>query len=135
MTCAGDRKGFTLIEMILAGVLLSLAVLTLGSACTRFLNGTQLNREYEAALSVADRQLVLINYIGVEVFIEAGVTEGEIEDSQPVYRWSADCQQQDVGNLYKVSVTVSWVSRNRSHSVTVDTLTNGTGAAIGEVTG
>ena len=51
------KKGFTLIETIVASTILCGSVLTISAICSRALNNTRLNRQYETALSLADRRL------------------------------------------------------------------------------
>jgi prepilin-type N-terminal cleavage/methylation domain-containing protein len=121
------RRGFTLIEMIVASVILCGAVLAVTAISTRALNETKLNRQYEVATTLADRQLIWIDYIGVENFIELGQTEGEFLGFEREYRWRAVTEYQGIDNLYRVNITVSWVERNRPYSVSVDTMLNGLG--------
>jgi len=128
---AGKNKcGFTLVETILAGTILSGAVLALVVISARSLGGTRLNREYETAGALADRQLTLIDYIGVENFIESGQTEGAFEGYEPVYYWEVTAEYQEIDNLYLVNVTISWVERNRPYSISVETMLNGAGSYI-----
>jgi len=48
--------GFTLVETITASVILCGAVLAVGAISTRSLGETRLNRQYEVAAALADRQ-------------------------------------------------------------------------------
>jgi prepilin-type N-terminal cleavage/methylation domain-containing protein len=123
-------RGFTLVEMIVTSVILCGAVLALGAISTRSLVGTRLNRQYEVAAALADRQLRLIDYIGVDNFIEFGQKEGEFEQFEPGYHWEVITESVGIGNLYLVKVTVSWVERNRPYSISVDTRLNGVGRAL-----
>jgi Tfp pilus assembly protein PilV len=118
------RRGFTLVETILAAIILCAAVLALGAISTRSLNETKLNRQYEVAMVLVDRQLTWIDYIGVEDFVELGQMEGEFEEVEPEYRWQVVTESQDTDSLYKVNVTVSWVQRNRPYSISVNTMLN-----------
>ena len=118
--------GFTLVETIAACVVLCLAVMLLARGTTRYLVETRLNRQYEIAAALADKQITLIDYFGIENFVESGQTEGQFEDFEG-YHWTAAATSQGVGNLYLVNVTVGWVHRNRPYSVSVDTMLNGTG--------
>ncbi len=124
------RAGFTLVEAILSSVILSGAVLALGAISTRSLVETKLNRQYEVATALAERQLTWIDYIGVEGFIEMGQTEGEFQGFEPTYHWQVGTEYQYVDNLYLVNMTVSWVDRNHNYSVLVSTMLNGTGGMI-----
>ena len=63
-------KGFTLVEVIASSIILCGAVMIVGAIGTQALTGTHLNRRYEAAVSLADRQLNMIDYIGIDSIIE-----------------------------------------------------------------
>ena len=61
-----NRSGFTLIEAIVASLILCASIMALGAISTRSLVGTRLNRQYEKAASLAQRQLQTIYYIGID---------------------------------------------------------------------
>lgn len=129
--CAERRKeGFTLVEVILANVILCGAVLALGAISTRALSETRLNRQYEVAGAVANKQLTLIDYIGIEDFIGLGRMEGDVEEFEPGYHWEVISESEEIDNLYLVNITVSWVERNRPYRISVDTMLNGTGGIV-----
>jgi len=123
-----NNKGFTLIETILACVILCASVMTLGAISTRSLSGIRLNRQYETATSLAEKQLVVIDYIGIEDFIRSGRLEGDVEHLEPVYHWLVSAKRVGIDNLYEVKVTVNWMERNHNYNVLVCTRLNGTGA-------
>ena len=125
-----NKRGFTLVETILAGVILCAAVLAIGAISTRSLNETRLNRQYETAAGLLDRQLSLIDYIGVDNFIEFGQKEGEFEQLEPGYHWEVSTESMGINNLYLVKVTISWVEKNRPYSISCETRLNGTGRAL-----
>ena len=62
-------KGFTLVEVIAASVILCGAVMLVGRVGTQAKNGNKLNRRYEIAASLIHRHLSLIDYIGIYAFI------------------------------------------------------------------
>jgi prepilin-type N-terminal cleavage/methylation domain-containing protein len=119
-------KGFTLVEVIAASVILCGAVMIVGTIATRALIGTRLNRRYEAAAALAEKQLSLIDYIGIDSVSELGELEGEIEEAGDTYQWQIETEYQEIDNLYLVTATVSWVEANRPYSLTVDTMLDGT---------
>lgn len=125
-----NKTGFTLIETILASIVLCGAVLALGAISTRSLSQARLNRQCEQAMVCVEKQLALIDYVGIEVFIESGQMEGDFQQFEPAYHWEVAAESQDIDNLYLVNITVSWVERNRPYSISVDTMLNGTGAYI-----
>jgi len=120
-----NNKGFNLVETIVASVILSGAVLTVGTISTRSLIGTKLNRQYEVAASLIDKQLTLVDFIGIDEFIELGQMEGYFEEPEPGYNWEIVTEYQDIDSLYLVVITVSWVERNRPYSISVDTMLDG----------
>lgn len=120
-----NKKGFSLIETLVASAILSGAVLTLGAISTMSLSGTRVNRRYETALSLIDKQLSLIDYVGIDEFVELGQMEGDFEEIEPVYHWEVVTEYQDIDSLYLVTITVSWVDGNRPYSLSVDTMLDG----------
>lgn len=119
------KRGFTLVETIVASTILCGSVLTITAVCSKALTNTRLNRQYETALSLVDRQLSLIDYVGVDEFIELGSFEGTFSDYTPVYTWKASLQYENLDDLYFITVTLSWVDNGRPFSVSMDTMLNG----------
>jgi len=126
-----NKRGFTLIEVILATVILCGAVLALGAISTRSLSSTHLNSRYETAANLADKQLTIIDSMGIDTFISKGIMEGFIEDIKPGYHWQVETEWEGTDNLYIVTITLSWKELNKWHSVTVETMMNGRGTLAG----
>jgi len=120
-----NRKGFTLVEAAVASTILCGAVLTVGAISTSSLSGTRLNRQYEAAVSLIDKQLSLIDYVGIDEFVELGQMEGDFEEIEPGYHWEVITEYQDIDSLYLVTITVSWINHKRPYSISVDTMLDG----------
>lgn len=118
-------KGFTLVEVVASSIILCGAVMIVGAIGTQALTGTHLNRRYEMAASIVDKQLSLIDYIGIDSIVEMGQLEGDYEDSNYEYHWKIDTEYQEIDSLYLVTLTVSWVDRNRPYSISVDTMLDG----------
>ena len=121
--------GFTLVETIAANVILCGSVVALGAIGTVCLTQTKLNSQYETAANLADRQLSLIDYIGVDTFVQQGNFEGEFESSGVKYVWRCDIAYMEIDNLYAIAVTVSWEHRGRQYNVAVETRINGAGTS------
>ncbi len=120
-----NKKGFSLIETLVASAILSGAVLTVGAISTSSLSGTRLNRQYEVATLLIDKQLSLIDYVGIDEFVELGQMEGDFEEIEPGYHWEVVTEYQDIDSLYLVTITVSWINGKRPYSISVDTMLNG----------
>ncbi|MCD4830468.1 MAG: type II secretion system GspH family protein [Anaerohalosphaeraceae bacterium] len=118
------EKGFTLIEMIAASVILCAAVLALSSLSVRAMSAVTLNRQYETAIELAQKQLVIIDYIGIDKFIEAGKTEGRFEDKEPVFSWQVSAEPVGIDNLYQVKVIIEWFEKRKNYEVVIETRLN-----------
>jgi len=120
-----NGKGFTLVEVIAASVILCAVVMIVGAIGTHSLVGTHLNRRYEMAAALADRQLSLIEYAGIDSIVEMGTLDGDSEELGYLYHWEVVTEYQEIDNLYLVTITVGWVEANRPYTLTVDTMFDG----------
>ncbi len=120
-----NTKGFTLVEVIAASVILCGAVMVVGTIGTQAMTGTKLNRRYEMAVSLIDRQLSMIDYLGIDAFIESGESQGQSEDYGYPFSWEVQTEYQEIDSLYLVKITVTWFEGQRPYSVTVDTMFDG----------
>ena len=124
MTKPRQPKGFTLLEALVASVILGAAVVTIGAISTRCLRQAQLSRQYETAWQLLDRQLTIIDYMGLADFLERGTTSGEIENFGPTYYWRAQVTSRELDDLHLVRMTISWEGPSRPYRVTASTLLN-----------
>ena len=125
-----NNKGFSLVEMLAATMLLSGGVITICAISNKSMLGTRGNREYELAWEVLDRQFSLIDYVGIDDFIEQGQLEGKLSSSEmagQVYYWFANITEGDADNLYNVNIAVYWGSKNLEGRVSATTVFNGNG--------
>jgi Tfp pilus assembly protein PilV len=116
--------GFNLVETLAASMILSGAVLTLSAISSNALTNTRLYRHYERAASVADIQLTLIDQVGIDRFIEAGQMEGVYDQFDPAYQWVVSTEYMGTDNLYRVTISVTWLEGRRPHHMTVQTMLN-----------
>jgi type II secretory pathway pseudopilin PulG len=118
--------GFSLVETIVAAVVLSGVVVTVGAISSQALVSTRLNREYEAAASLIDRQMSIIQYAGVDQLVDSGGTmEGQVDDISPGYHWAAVSSYEGIDALYRVTLTVTWADQGKAYSLSADTQLNG----------
>lgn len=131
-------KAFTLVEALVACVILGAAAVTLSAISTRCLSRTGLNQKYERAWQGLDRQLSAIEAMGIEEFLQQGVTEGELQrqseqqaegqdKSGDQLYWRVETASEEIDNLYKVRITVSWQVEGKEKKIVAETLMNGKG--------
>ncbi len=132
MTGVGRTRqtGFNLVETMIASVILSGSVLTLGAISSNALRDVTVNRHYGVAASVIERQFSLIDYVGIDQFIEQGQTEGLYEDMEPGYYWRIETEYQGIDGLYLVTITVTWLEGKRPRQLTAQTMLNGMAMTI-----
>lgn len=128
MTC-GTRKyrGFSLVEVIVASMILSGAVVAICSVSTRSFLGVKLNRDYELAWDLLDKQLTLIDYMGVDQFLELGETSGmcEPEGAEGVlHYWQAAVVEAGLTGLYTIDIAITWQDGPRVRQITARTMLN-----------
>ena len=129
MTKSNNRKGFSLIEMIVASIVLSLAVVSVCAVSTKSMAAVKSNRDYEVAWDLLDRQFTIIDYMGIEEFIEEEQLSGQFEGSEDeiVHYWTAEYEEGEYDNLYNLDITISWGASNRLRSISASTILNGSG--------
>jgi hypothetical protein len=125
MRAAKRNNGFSLVETLVAGTILSATVLAVLATSTASIGMTKLNREYEKAASLAEKQLCLIDFFGIDEFVDSSELEGASEDTDPVFNWQVQTEYQEIDSLYRVTVTVAWLHRGRPRSLVVETMLNG----------
>ncbi len=96
---------------------------------------TRLNRQYERAASLVEKQLSLIDFIGIDDFVDAEEVEGICEEYETPYHWQVESEYQDIDSLYRLTVTVTWVDRNRPRRLVVETMLNGESLVLEEEEG
>ena len=121
----GSGNGFILLEAMLASFLLGLAVFALCGINSRAMIESREIDMSEVAIQVLDKQMTLIEVMGIDDFIDAGVLEGVNEDFNTPFKWRVSLSEEDVGSLYLVEMTVFWLSGKNPRSVSASTMFNG----------
>ena len=130
MTRNARIRGFTLIEVVVAFLLLSIIMATGFELFTTGMRRASDLEERAAALAVAQSRLASA---GVEQLLKEGTASGQTDDGR--YRWTvtiakstegeADTNQpiQTAYGLFRIDVVVSWQgSDQRDHSLSLATL-------------
>ncbi|MHC4742960.1 MAG: type IV pilus modification PilV family protein [Planctomycetota bacterium] len=132
MRRAGKENGFSLVETLVAGTILSATVLAVLAASTASIGATRLNRQYEQAASLAEKQFSLIDFFGIDEFVDAAEFEGTSENTDPVFYWQIETEYQEIDSLYRVTTTVTWMDQARPRSLVVETMLNGESLVLEE---
>jgi len=125
-------SGFSLVETLVAGTILSGTALAVLATSTMSIGTTRLNRQYERAASLVEKQLSLIDFIGIDDFVDGGEVEGISEEYETPYHWQVESEYQDIDSLYRLTMTVTWVDRNRPRRLVVETMLNGESLVLEE---
>ena len=124
------EAGFTLIEVVVAFVLLSLVLMTSFEVFTGGMRRAADLEDYSRALLIAQSRLTAA---GTEEQFKEGEAQGQSDDQR--YRWATIIRRTDEGvpaegqpnnnpyQLFRVDVKVSWAGADsREHSLTLSTL-------------
>lgn len=116
-------KGFSLIEVLVAAAILSGAVVTICALSVRSLEALRIHQEYERAWDVLERQLVLIDQIGITSFASNPQMSGVIDDasSGKKWQWRLEVEKQLIAELYDVKMSLQWESDGRMRQIRCDT--------------
>ncbi len=124
--CApGQARGFTLIEVLVAFVILAVALGVLLQVFSTGLRNARVAEAYTTATLYAESMLAAV---GIEEPLAAGETSGEFDDR---FRWRLDVQPYEIsdgddeaaaGRAFEVVVTVSWGDEDDPRDVTLTTL-------------
>lgn len=105
------RKGISLLETVIAAMILSTVVMTVCGLSAKGLRSVRLNQEYEKAWDYLNRQLVLIDTAGVDVLVQGASTSGQFESFDGrLWQWTAQAQATELTDLYDVVVRLEWIS-------------------------
>lgn len=124
------HTGFSLVETMIASVILSGSVLALAAISSNAVHAIRVNQHREIAAAVIERQLSLIDYAGIDMFVEQGQTEGIYDDMEPGYLWQVATKYQGIDGLYLLTITVTWLEGTRPQQLTAQTMLNGTALTL-----
>jgi len=122
--CAG-RPGMTLIEVLVASVLLGVGVSGLMLAAALGLRNQQRTEQRAAALFLAYEKLAEIEVAGARMWSLTAPTSGSAARCGVDYTWSAKIESRTEGELFDVRVEVNWPGRGAAGgNVELETLLN-----------
>ena len=115
-----DRNGFTLIEIVVALAILSLALPTLLRSFTEAAKGQALAENRTTALYLLKFRMAAIE---TEGYPDIGEEDGEFgEDSR--FQWHSevqDVESEEIEGLRLVTITVTWQERGKERRIAAST--------------
>ncbi len=105
------RRGVSLLETVLAASLLGGTVMTVCGLAAQSLRAVRLNQEAEKAWDYIERQLVLIDMVGVDSLKKSGQKSGQFKSLDGrLWQWTVQIDDSTITSLYDVTIGVEWES-------------------------
>ncbi|MCK4342710.1 MAG: hypothetical protein KAY37_13415 [Phycisphaerae bacterium] len=114
----------TLIEVLVASVLLSVGVVGLVSVASLAMRNQQKTEQRAAALCLAQEKLAEVEVVGPHVWMLGHPTRGQQEQGRIVYDWTIKIDELSAGELFSVLVKVNWSGPNGGGEVALETWLN-----------
>ncbi len=109
-SAARHPGGFTLVETLVAGIILSLSAVALGLIVRQATRSLTLARDYQQAAELLDRTLTKIDLMGPAKLLAEGPTAGRLAPPHERFQWNAAIAPLEEGDLYEVTVRITWRS-------------------------
>jgi general secretion pathway protein I len=120
------QQGFTLIEVLVAFMILTLALTVIFRIFSGGLRNLELSADYTRAALVAESQLAAA---GVSIPLEPGETSGEVDDSfswqrviQTYQPWEKEKELSTAMQGYRVTVNVDWERAGQKRRLTLSSI-------------
>ena len=103
-----NRKsaGFTLLEVMIALIIVGLTLLAMAGKMGRMLNAANTMRDYTFASWIAHNKITEMRL--ANVVPEVSSSSGELEYAGVDWAWSAVVSETGIDNLFRVDVTISY---------------------------
>lgn len=102
--------GFTIIECLIAGVILALFATALAGSTAQSTRAAARSHDHRVAASWLDTVFTRIDILGPARLATEGPLQGPLDDT---FNWSATITEDEaLFDLYKVSVVISYVGRD-----------------------
>lgn len=106
MTRPGRDSGFTLIEVMVALVIVSLALAGVAASMGQMIDTANTMRDRTFASWIAQNTIAEMRLAGA--MPEVGESSGDVDYANTTWTWTANVSETGVENLMKVEVTVSY---------------------------
>ena len=117
-------RGFTLIEAIAATAILGVGVTGIVVAGSAAMVAQREGAKRNTAVMLASGKLSDVDHIGPYQAMLEFPEQGNFEPEYPEYEWQLLIEPELVGQLYTITVEVSWPARNGRASFSMATMLN-----------
>ncbi len=114
----------TLIEVLVASVLLGVGVTGLISVSTLSLRNQQRTELRSSALCLAQDKLANVELLGAHVWMLGHPTQGSERRGSAQFNWTITIEQLSVGELFSVRIEVRWLAPGSNGEITIETWLN-----------
>ena len=105
LTAYALKSGFILLEVLIAGVILGVALIALSIAVARCVHGLSVSDAYRSASQVLDERL---NIFDTGTQFQAGTWDGKTEINGRTFIWKHEVIATDHPKLFKEVIAVRW---------------------------
>lgn len=111
------QKAFTLVETVAATLILSISVVVLSGIGVHSLKAAHAITTSEQAWDLVDRQLTMIDYIGITSYKLEGPTQGTFDNDGTEFFWQLEIEDTELDSVYDVAITVSWTEHLKAKQI------------------
>jgi hypothetical protein len=127
------RRGVSLLETVLAASLLGGVVMTICGLSAGSLRSIRLNQEYEKAWDYIERQLTLVDMVGVQAMQQRGQSGGQFESLDGrIWHWTVQINETGITALYDVVIQLQWEEDGRTRRLECRTRMTAKSSAVDE---
>lgn len=108
------RRGFTIVECLLAGVILALFAATIATAVGQAATAARRSEDLRRAAGWLQEVMTRIDMVGPSLLLREGPMQGQLDAR---FSWSASIEPETLGDLYDVQVTIHWSTGKSTSSV------------------
>jgi prepilin-type N-terminal cleavage/methylation domain-containing protein len=118
------NRGFTLVEVLAAGMILALSAAMIGLSVRQSLFSLNKARDYQQAAELLDRVMTKIDLIGPSVVSAEGPMTGQFDPPREKFEWESKIEPLASESwLYEVTVRIAWIDpKGQRQSVEAQTL-------------
>jgi len=118
------ERGFTLIETLVAGMILALAAAVMATALSHSYGSLSDARDERRAATLLNELLTKVDLVGASRIAAEGPHSGNFDGADERFSWSIDVSNRPQGHLYEVTATLTWMNGPQEKSLSMHTYLN-----------